>query len=345
MGPLRDINQRVSVSPNIGAATRAREFVTLAKAMAARGAGLPVDSQMLTGRTQRLMKSAVTAGSTTEWSALNDYETVARAFFDSLKSASAFDAALPNMLSVPLNSRVVASTSRITGATVNELSVKPVSSFTVGVDDIRPRKAAAIIVVSEELLAFSGPGASLFQRELRAGVISATDTLFLSELYASVTPTASAGATTANTLTDLSVLLSALTLGVGSRVIVAMSPANLAKLMTKVSSGAETAYPLLSLQGGEWLNGIQVIPTTALPAGTIIAFDATAFAGRTEPPVLRAIKQGDVILNSAPDSPATASTVIHNMWQQNQVGLFVERFFGFAQIRTGAVAAISSAAY
>ena len=112
MGPLRDINQRVAVSPNIGAATRAKEFATFCKATAARSAGLPIDSAMLTDRTQRLLKSAVVPGSTTgaDWSALSDYDTAGRAFLASLASASAFDAALPNMLSVPLNSRVVAST-------------------------------------------------------------------------------------------------------------------------------------------------------------------------------------------------------------------------------------------
>ena len=139
-----------------------------------------------------------------------DYATAGRAFLASLASASAFDSALPFMKNVPLASRVVATTAAVTGATPSELSVKAVSQITVGVDDIRPRKAAAIVIVSKELLRFSGPGAALFQQELRNGVVAATDAAFLAELYASVTPTASAGSTTANTLTDLDVLLSAL---------------------------------------------------------------------------------------------------------------------------------------
>ncbi len=332
-----------SVGSNIETAARAGEFSIYCKATLARAAGLPTDS--LPDRVQRLLKTAVTPGSTTgaDWSAL--YDTAGRAFLASLASASAFDAALPFMKSVPLASRVVATTAAVTGATPSELSVKPISSFTIGADDIRPRKAAAIIVVSKELLRFSGPGASLFQQELRNGVVAATDAAFLAELYASVTPTASAGSTTANTLTDLSALLSALTLGVGSRVFVAMSPANLAKLMTKVSSGAGTAYPTLSLQGGEWLNGIPVIPTTSVPSGAIIAFDASGFAGTTEPPVPRSIAHGDVVLNTALDSPPTASTVTQNLWQYDQVALYIERMFGFAQVRAGAVSAISGATY
>jgi HK97 family phage major capsid protein len=334
-----------SVSANVETATRAGEFSIFCKAMAARSAGLPVDS--LPERVQRLLKAPVTPGSTTgaPWSVLADYDTAGRAFLASLASASAFDAALPFMKSVPLASRVVATTAAVTGATPSELNVKPVSQIAIGVDDIRPRKAAAIVVVSKELLRFSGPGASLFQQELRNGVVAATDSAFLSELYASVTPTASAGSTTANTLTDLGVLLSALTLGTGSKVFIAMSPANLAKLMTKVSSGAGTAYPTLSLQGGEWLNGIAVIPTTSVPSGAIIAFDAAGFAGATEPPVPRSIAHGDVVLNTTPDSPATAATVTQNLWQFDQVALYIERLFGFAAVRTGAVAAISGAAY
>ena len=332
-----------AVSAGAEQAARAADFTIYCKATLARAAGLPTDS--LPDRVQRLLKTAVTPGSTTgaDWSAL--YDTAGRAFLASLASASAFDAALPFMKSVPLASRVMATTAAVTGATPSELSVKPISTLTVGADDIRPRKAAAIVIVSKELLKFSGPGAALFQQELRAGVVAATDTAFLAELYASVTPTASAGSTTANTLTDLGVLLSALTLGVGSRVFVAMSPANLAKLMTKVSSGAGTAYPTLSLSGGEWLLGIPVIPTTSVPSGAIIAFDAAGFAGVTEPPVPRSIAHGDVVLNTAPDSPPTAATVTHSLWQYDQVALYIERFFGFAQVRAGAVAAISGATY
>ena len=82
-----------------------------------------------------------------------------------------------------------------------------------------------------------------------------------------------------------------------------------------------------------------------MPSGAIIAFDAAGFAGTTEPPVPRSIAHGDVVLNTAPDSPPTASTAVHPMWQYNQVGLYIERMFGFAQVRAGAVAAISGATY
>ena len=82
-----------------------------------------------------------------------------------------------------------------------------------------------------------------------------------------------------------------------------------------------------------------------MPSGAIVAFDATAFAGATDPPVPRSIAHGDVVLNTAPDSPATASTVTQSLWQYDQVGLYVERMFGFAQVRAGAVAAISGASY
>ncbi len=56
------------------------------------------------------------------------YDTAGRAFLASLASASAFDAALPFMKSVPLASRVVATTAAVTGSTPSEFNVKPIAS-------------------------------------------------------------------------------------------------------------------------------------------------------------------------------------------------------------------------
>ena len=183
------------------------------------------------------------------------------------------------------------------------------------------------------------------RHELRNGVAVATDTSFLSSLYSGVTPVASAGSTTANVLTDLSVLLSALTLGANSRLFFVASSANIAKLMLKVSSGSGVAFPLLAPTGGQILNGITAIASDALPAGAVLMVDATGLAGNSELPELRAITQGDVQFSTTPDLPPAASTIWHSMWQHNERALMVERWFGFAQVRTGTVAAISGATY
>jgi len=61
-----------------------------------------------------------------------------------------------------------------------------------------PRKAHAIVVISQELARFS-QGSDLIGRQLRAGVAAATDAVFLADLIAATTPIPNAGATAANT--------------------------------------------------------------------------------------------------------------------------------------------------
>ncbi len=173
------------------------------------------------------------------------------------------------MKSVPLASRVVATTPAVTGATPSELSVKPISSFTIGADD-PASQAAAIIVVSKELLRFSGPGASLFHRSFATVLLPRLMPPFWPSFMHPSRRPLPPDQRLSEHIDRSQRAVSALTLGVGSRVFVAMCSAILAELMTKVSCGAGTAYPTLSLQGGEWLNGIPVIPTTSVPSGAIM---------------------------------------------------------------------------
>jgi hypothetical protein len=50
-------------------------------------------------------------------------------------------------------------------------------------------------------------------------------------------------------------------------------------------------------------------------------------------------------MDSAPDSPATASTVMVSLWQTNQIGLKAERFVTWAKGRSQAVQFIQNAKY
>ena len=50
-------------------------------------------------------------------------------------------------------------------------------------------------------------------------------------------------------------------------------------------------------------------------------------------------------MDSAPDSPPTASTNMINLWQNNMVATKVERFFGAKVVGSNAVAMITSANY
>src|SRR5262249_31932071 len=77
-------------------------------------------------------KAAVAAGTTadTGWALpLAEYDVLAGAFLESLKNFGAFDAMLPSMRRVPLRTRIGASTTGITAATVGQAQVKPISKL------------------------------------------------------------------------------------------------------------------------------------------------------------------------------------------------------------------------
>jgi hypothetical protein len=92
-------------------------------------------------------------------------------------------------------------------------------------DLIDPRKAIAIIVVSDEVAKFQNPAAaSLFDTELKAACVAAVDSVFLQQLYAGTTPGTSAGGTAANVLTDFNALLSNIAVNSESRLFWSHEP-------------------------------------------------------------------------------------------------------------------------
>src|SRR5262245_38013442 len=86
-------------------------------------------------------------------SGLAPFQTQATAFFASMAHTAAFDAMLPFMVQLPLRTRAVGITSVITGgSSLTETSVKPVGRMSLSAADLDIAKAAAQVVVTEELL-------------------------------------------------------------------------------------------------------------------------------------------------------------------------------------------------
>jgi hypothetical protein len=56
-------------------------------------------------------------------------------------------------------------------------------------------------------------------------------------------------------------------------------------------------------------------------------------------------REASLVMDSAPDSPETASTVTVNLWQHNMVAFKAERYVNWKKRRAEAVQLISGAAY
>lgn len=119
-----------------------------------------------------------------------------------------------------------------------------------------------------------------------------------------------------------------------------MSPRNAAAIAASMPGAA----PNLGLQGGA-VFGIPVVTSTAA-ADRIFLIDESA--------VLYADDNGlevdvsghaAVQLDSAPDNPSTASTVLIDLWSRNLVGVKLTRMITWKRARLSAVQFISGAVY
>lgn len=352
--------------------TKAREFVNLARAVAlGRGDHYAVqaavhDNRILMGpRIKSIVesrhhvyeyapdlvarqKAAATAGGTAvgDWTEqLASYQVLASAFLESLRNYGAFDAMLPSMRRVPFRTRIGASTTGITGTTVPQASVKPISKLTLTGTQIDEQKAVAILVVTDELAKFgSNAAGNLFAVELSNAVAVETDETFVSVLTTGATSIGSSGVTAEHVRNDLRGLLASITTGARSQLFLLTTSAIAKVLCVLHTSTGESAFPGMNYDGGQ-IGGIQVVVSDGVPSGTMLLVDAQQVAAASETIQLSYSNQAPVQMDTAPDSPTSASTVMISLWQNNMTGLKAERVFGVQKLTTTGVCVLTGTSY
>jgi hypothetical protein len=354
MNLLRAINQLAgAVEPG---AARGSEFLWYARLLARSpddiltSLSIAEREKSTPERVVTVLRAAVAAGTTTDpaWaSALVPYQTLASQFLASLATASVYDRLLSDgMRRVPLKTRIIVFNTGFSGNAVGEAMVKPVSLASLSAPVVEPRKSTAVIVASDELLKLGTPSSiTLFNAELKQGVVRATDRTFIDELLASVTPTASAGSSAANVNTDLGTLLAALSMGDTSRPYVVMPPATARGLTLKLTTAGDLAFENMGLFGGEIANGVPALVSDQVPAGTVLAVDATGIIGDSDLITVDASRHTSLDMGGPPDSPPTSATNVVPLWQLNLAALRAERHYGFSIARSGSVAALSGVSW
>src|SRR5262249_57001287 len=96
---------------------------------------------------------------------------------------------------------------------------------------------------------------------------------------------------------------------------------------------------------GGTIGGIAAIVSDGVPAGTMVLVDAQQIAAASETIQLSAANEAIVAMDSSPDSPAAASTVMTSLWQNNLTGLKAERFFGVQKLTTTGCCVLTGEAY
>ena len=176
-------------------------------------------------------------------------------------------------------------------------------------------------------------------------MVAATDSTFLAALIAATTPTPSAGATLANVITDMDTLLGAITTSATSKIYFVTSLTNMKGIVAKASSGGAPAFPNLGPNGGELFVDVTAIASDQISSSAALMFAADSIVGNSDTIRPDGSDQSALDMQTAPDPPATASTVKLSLWQQDLRALRAERWLGFTIMRTSGVSSLSGVAY
>ena len=93
------------------------------------------------------------------------------------------------------------------------------------------------------------------------------------------------------------------------------------------------------------INGVTALVSDSLPSGAALLLDASQIMADSGTITLDTARHASIQFETAPDSPATASTVPANLWQHDLVALKAERDYAYSVMRSTAVASLSGVSY
>jgi HK97 family phage major capsid protein len=323
-----------------------------------------------TPEVERIIRAAVDAGTTTHetWAGpLVEYLNASNEFVELLRPATIIGR-IPGLRRVPFNIKVPRGTQDPTAYWVGEGSVKPVSAMAFDSITLDFNKVAGIVPMTEELMRFSNPSSEALVRDgLVAAIAYLTDRDFLDPTKAEVTgvspasvtngvtPITASGTTADAMRDDIGSLLAAYlaaNMGVGGLVLIMTSQQAMRLSLLRNTLG-NREFPDIGINGGS-LEGIPVIVSENIVATGSSPVDGYPIVAINAPEVYLAddggvdidiSREASLQMDSAPDSPNTASTVLVSLWQRNMVAIKAERFITWKKRRSGAVQFIQNAKY
>ena len=303
------------------------------------------------------LKAAIAPGSTTDptWAgALATMQNVTDEFIALLRPATILGK-IPNLRKVPFNVSVPVQSAGGSYGWVGQGFAKPVTKLAFSTATIGIAKAAGIIILTEELVRTSSPDAETIVRaDMIAGIAQFLDSQFIDPAKAASGTTSPASITngltpitsTGNPLTDIHALIAALsTANVSlSGVTLIMSEGNALTLGMARDASGNRAFPNMTASGGT-VDGITVV-TSNVAGGNVIALQPQLILYADDGGVtIDVSREASVQMDSTPDTPALATTVMTSLWQNNLVGLRAERFINWNRPLPVGVAYVSGATY
>lgn len=323
-----------------------------------------------TPEVETVLRSAVAAGTTTDatWaSPLVVYENMASEFVELLRPQTIIGR-ITGFRRVPFNIKVPRQTGGSSVNWVGEASVKPVSALSFDQLSLGFSKIAGIVPLSDELVRFSNPSAeALVTADLTAAIAQFMDAEFIDPTNAAVTnvspaavtygasSVAATGTTAAALRTDIKTLMAtflAANLAPTSGVWVMTAQQALAiSLMT--NSLGQPEFPGVTMNGGTFV-GFPVIASENVPTVGNSPTDGSRIVFLLANQILLAddgmvtidaSREASLQMDTSPDSPATASTILMSLWQNNMVAIKAERYINWLKRHDAAAAYINYAKY
>lgn len=317
----------------------------------------------------QVLKAAVSAGTTTDsdWAApLVVYQNMASEFIEQLRPATIIGR-IQGFHRVPFNVSMPRQNTGSTVGWVGQAVAKPVGELSFDTVSLGIAKAAGIVVLAEELVRSSSPSAEQAVRnDLTRAITQFLDAQFIDPAVAAVanvspasvtngsTVVDSTGTTAAAFLTDMGTALAVFTaanLGLGGITIV-MTETQAVRLSMILNSFGQPQFPGITSTGGT-IFGFPIVTSENIPAeggspagNRIVLLKAGEILMADDGGVvIDSSREASVQMNTTPDNPATASTVLISLWQNNLVGVKVERFINWLKRRTAATVVIEGAVY
>ena len=302
------------------------------------------------------LKAAIAPGTTTDatWASPLVNQTVSNEFIELLRPATILGK-IPGLRQVPFNTKVPTQTAGGTYGWVGEAKPKPVSKLAFSSTSLGVSKAAGIIVLTKELVMLSNPSAeALVRADMIAGIAQFLDQQFIDPAVAavagvnpaSITNGAPTAAATTNPLADIIGLISHFAtnnIAVGGVTFI-MSAANALSLTFRTNLDGSPEFPGVTINGGSY-KGLTFITSQAAGTNVIAMQPSLVLYADDGGVTIDASEQASLQMDSAPMSPADATTVLVSLWQNNCVGLRAERFINWAKANANAVKYLTATAW
>jgi len=236
---------------------------------------------------------------------------------------------------------------------VGEQKPKPVSKLAFSSEALGVNKVAGIIVLTEELVRLSNPKAEdLVRRDMIAGIAQFIDQQFIDPAVAavagvnpaSITNGAPTAAATTNPVADIMGLINHFAtnnIPVDGLTFI-LSPTNALALSFRQNLDGTPEFPGVGLAGGSY-RGITFITSNAASTNVVALQPGLVLYADDGGVTIDASREASLQMDSAPMSPADATTVYVSLWQNNCVGLRAERFITWKRVGTNSVKYLTAA--